>query len=135
MRTHPAFLRRGVAAALLEHLIARAPARAMQRPSLETGSGPAFEPARSLYRRRDFVDGEPFARYERTPSTGSCNWPSGRGSRRPTERGGRLSSAQSGGGAVALKESRSSSPADSRASPGRRAASKNCGARALTKPR
>jgi len=66
MRTHPAFLRRGVAAALLEHIIAQARARKMRRLSLETGSGPAFDPALSLYRRRGFVDGEPFAQYERS---------------------------------------------------------------------
>ena len=67
MRTHPAFLRRGVASALLEHIIDVARARGMARLSLETGSGPAFEPALALYRRRGFVDGEAFARYERSP--------------------------------------------------------------------
>lgn len=66
MRTHPAFLRRGVAAALLEHIIGVARARGMRRLSLETGSGPAFEPALELYRRRGFVDGEAFAQYERS---------------------------------------------------------------------
>ena len=67
MRTHPDFLRRGVAAALLEHIIAEARARGMRRLSLETGSGPAFEPALALYRRRGFVDGEAFAPYVRSP--------------------------------------------------------------------
>jgi putative acetyltransferase len=38
----------------------------MKRLSLETGSGPYFEPALSLYRRRGFVDGEEFADYKRT---------------------------------------------------------------------
>lgn len=66
MRTHPAFLRRGVGAALLEHIIGVARARGMKRLSLETGSGPAFEPALNLYRRRGFVDGEAFAQYERS---------------------------------------------------------------------
>ena len=66
MRTHPAFLRRGVASALLEHIVCVARARKLTRLSLETGSGPAFEPALALYRRRGFVDGEPFARYERS---------------------------------------------------------------------
>ena len=66
MRTHPDFLRRGVGAALLEHIIAEARARGMHRLSLETGSGPAFEPALRLYRKRGFVDGEPFADYLRT---------------------------------------------------------------------
>ena len=67
MRTHPDFLRRGVAAALLEHIIAEAVARGITRLSLETGSGPAFEPALALYRRRGFVDGGPFADYVRSP--------------------------------------------------------------------
>ena len=66
MRTHPDFLRRGAAAALLEHLIAEARARGLRRLSLETGSGPAFEPALALYRRRGFVDGEPFGDYARS---------------------------------------------------------------------
>jgi putative acetyltransferase len=66
MRTHPKFLRRGVAAALLEHIIGVARAAGMKRLSLETGSGVYFEPALSLYRRRGFVNGDQFADYERT---------------------------------------------------------------------
>jgi len=66
MRTHPRFLRRGVGAALLEHIIAAARAAGMVRLSLETGSGPAFEPALALYRRRGFVSGAPFAQYTRS---------------------------------------------------------------------
>ena len=65
MRTHPNFLRRGVAAALLAHVIAVARSRGMRRLSLETGSGPAFAAALALYRGRGFVDGEPFAEYRR----------------------------------------------------------------------
>ena len=66
MRTHPDFLRQGVAAALLEHIIGVARTRGMTRLSLETGSGPAFEPALALYRRRGFVDGQAFADYRRS---------------------------------------------------------------------
>jgi putative acetyltransferase len=66
MRTHPAFLRRGVASALLEHIIDVARERGMTRLSLETGSGPAFEPALDLYRRRGFVAGGAFAHYEKS---------------------------------------------------------------------
>ena len=66
MRTHPRFLHRGVAAALLEHIITVARARGMVRLSLETGSGPAFEPALALYRQRGFVVGGPFAQYKRS---------------------------------------------------------------------
>ena len=64
MRTHPNHLRQGVAAALLEHLIAEARARGLARLSLETGSGDAFEPALALYRRRGFANGEAFGGYE-----------------------------------------------------------------------
>jgi putative acetyltransferase len=66
MRTHPGFIRRGVASALLEHIIGVARAQGMKRLSLETGSGPAFDPALALYRRRGFTDGEPFAGYRRS---------------------------------------------------------------------
>ncbi len=66
MRTRPEFLRRGVATALLEHIIGVAKAKGMNRLSLETGSGWYFEPALSLYRRRGFVDGDEFADYKRT---------------------------------------------------------------------
>jgi putative acetyltransferase len=66
MRTHPDHLRKGVAAALLERIIAEAQARGLRRLSLETGSGPAFDPALTLYRRRGFVDGEAFGDYVRS---------------------------------------------------------------------
>ncbi|WP_244550800.1 GNAT family N-acetyltransferase [Bradyrhizobium sp. Rc3b] len=61
MRTHPDHLRRGVAALLLDHIVREAKARGLTRLSLETGSGPAFEPALALYRKRGFVNGEAFA--------------------------------------------------------------------------
>src|SRR5581483_229096 len=67
MRTHPDHLRQGVGAAILEHIITEARARGVRRLSLETGQGPAFEPALALYRRRGFVDGEAFADYVRSP--------------------------------------------------------------------
>lgn len=66
MRTDPQHLRKGVAAALLEHIIGEARSRALRRLSLETGRGPAFEPALALYRKRGFVDGEAFADYVRS---------------------------------------------------------------------
>ncbi|MGH8217278.1 MAG: GNAT family N-acetyltransferase [Steroidobacteraceae bacterium] len=66
MRTHPSCLRKGVAAALLEHIIGEARRCGLQRLSLETGSGPAFEPALALYRKRGFRDGEAFADYRRS---------------------------------------------------------------------
>lgn len=67
MRTHPDFLRQGVAAALLEQVIAVARENGVRRLSLETGSGDAFEPALAMYRRRGFVDGGAFADYRPNP--------------------------------------------------------------------
>lgn len=66
MRTHPDHLRKGVAAALLEHIISEAKARGLSQLSLETGSGPAFDPALTLYRRRGFIDGPAFGGYAAT---------------------------------------------------------------------
>jgi len=66
MRTHPEFLRQGVATALLEHIIGVAKSRGMTRLSLETGTGTYFEPALSLYRRRGFSSGAEFADYQRS---------------------------------------------------------------------
>jgi putative acetyltransferase len=64
MRTHPDHLRQGVGAALLELIIETAQARGFTRLSLETGSGPAFEPAIAMYLRRGFVGGDAFGDYE-----------------------------------------------------------------------
>jgi putative acetyltransferase len=61
MRTHPDFLRRGVAATLLEHVIAVARDRGITRLSLETG--PPFAAALAMYERRGFRYGEPFGDY------------------------------------------------------------------------
>ncbi len=63
MRTHPQFLRQGIAAALLETIITHARAEGFGVISLETGSGPAFVAALTLYRRRGFVNGPAFADY------------------------------------------------------------------------
>ena len=63
MRTHPDFLRRGAADALLDHIIAIARQRKLRLLSLETGSGDAFAPALALYRKRGFKNGEAFAAY------------------------------------------------------------------------
>ena len=66
MRTAPGHLRKGVAAALLDHIIDVAVARGYARLSLETGSGPAFDPALALYRRRGFADGPAFGDYSKS---------------------------------------------------------------------
>lgn len=63
MRTHPRYLRRGVGALLLDHLIEQARAQGLERLCLETGSGTAFEPAVALYARRGFEAGDAFADY------------------------------------------------------------------------
>ncbi len=63
MRTHPDHLRQGIAALLLDHMIAEARARGWKRLSLETGRGPAFEPALALYRNRGFANGKAFSDY------------------------------------------------------------------------
>ncbi len=70
MRTHPDHLRRGVARALLEHVIAQATARGMTRLSLETGTGLDFEAALTLYRARGFVEGEAFGDYAGVADSG-----------------------------------------------------------------
>ena len=67
MRTADAHLRRGVAAAILEHIIAEARRRGYARLSLETGSGPAFDPALNLYRKYGFTEGDAFGEYEKSP--------------------------------------------------------------------
>ncbi|WP_321323576.1 GNAT family N-acetyltransferase [uncultured Parasphingorhabdus sp.] len=66
MRTDNRHLRKGVGQALLDHIIAVAQERGYRRISLETGSGPEFEAALSLYRKRGFTNGEPFGAYAPT---------------------------------------------------------------------
>jgi putative acetyltransferase len=63
MRTAPGHLRKGVAAALVRHMLGVAGYRGYRTVSLETGSGPAFEPALLLYTRFGFVKGGPFGDY------------------------------------------------------------------------
>jgi putative acetyltransferase len=67
MRTHGDHLRKGAAAAMLTHIIGEARGKGLSRLALETGSGPAFDPAIALYRRFGFVDCAPFADYGPDP--------------------------------------------------------------------
>jgi putative acetyltransferase len=67
MRTASAMQRRGVAAAILNHMIAVARSRGYRRLSLETGSGPAFDPAHALYAMFGFFPCEPFGDYTHDP--------------------------------------------------------------------
>jgi putative acetyltransferase len=69
MRTAARHLRKGVARALLDHLMAEARARRYRRLSLETGSMAAFEPARQLYARAGFRQCPPFADYILDPNS------------------------------------------------------------------
>ena len=64
--THPNHLRRGAAATLLRHMITEARSRNLKRLCLETGSGPAFDAALTLYRKFGFTDGDTFSHYART---------------------------------------------------------------------
>jgi putative acetyltransferase len=67
MRTADAHLRKGVAAMILDHIIAEARRRGYTRLSLETGSGPAFDPALELYRKAGFTEGGAFDGYVKSP--------------------------------------------------------------------
>ena len=64
MRTDPRHLRKGVASALLDHIVEEARRRGFKRLSLETGTVAAYEPALALYRKQGFRDGEAFADYQ-----------------------------------------------------------------------
>lgn len=67
MRTADAFLKRGVGAAILDHIIAVARSRGYRRLSLETGTPDAFWPARRLYARAGFTECPPFGDYKLDP--------------------------------------------------------------------
>jgi len=69
MRTVEAHRRRGVAAHLVQHLVAEARRRSYRRLSLETGSMEAFSPARDFYCRFGFEFCEPFAGYIKDPNS------------------------------------------------------------------
>lgn len=67
MRTATPHLRKGAAAAILNHILEEAGRRSYRRLSLETGSGEAFAPAQSLYTRFGFQLCGPFADYVLDP--------------------------------------------------------------------
>ena len=69
MHTAEAARRRGVASALLTHIIAASRARGLQRLSLETGSFGYFEPAVALYKSHGFVECPPFGDYRPDPNS------------------------------------------------------------------
>ena len=69
MRTASRHLRKGVARALLDHIIVEAKRRGYRRLSLETGSMAAFEPARRLYAAFGFNHCPPFGDYVDDPNS------------------------------------------------------------------
>jgi len=70
MRTARAHLRKGVAAAVLEHIIAEAKRRGYRRLSLETGASEEyFAPAHQLYQKFGFRRCGPFGDYVRDPNS------------------------------------------------------------------
>jgi putative acetyltransferase len=69
MRTSAGHRRKGVARAILKHIIAEAQGRGYRRLSLETGSMIAFEPARQLYALAGFTLCRPFADYIEDPNS------------------------------------------------------------------
>jgi putative acetyltransferase len=69
MRTAGAHRRKGVARAVLIHIISEARNRGYTRLSLETGSQPAFEPARRLYESFGFRECGPFDGYTEDPNS------------------------------------------------------------------
>jgi putative acetyltransferase len=54
---------------MVEHLLGVARERGFTRVSIETGSQPAFAPARSLYARAGFEPCEPFGDYTPSPNS------------------------------------------------------------------
>jgi putative acetyltransferase len=69
MRTAESARRRGVARAVLQHILAEARRRGYARLSLETGAQPFFEPARRLYASFGFEPCGPFDRYTDDPNS------------------------------------------------------------------
>ncbi len=69
MRTADAHRGRGVARAMLEHILVEAQRHGYARLSLETGAEPAFAPARALYEGFGFGCCAPFEGYMEDPNS------------------------------------------------------------------
>jgi putative acetyltransferase len=67
MRTTSRHLRRGAGARMLAHLLEVSRTRGYRRVVLETGSGPAYEPAIAMYRKAGFLPCGPFGDYTPSP--------------------------------------------------------------------
>ena len=69
MHTAAAHRGKGVAAALLRHVMTTAQERGYRKLFLETGSQPGFEPARQLYLTHGFSECPPFGEYILDPNS------------------------------------------------------------------
>ena len=69
MRTAEKHVRKGVARAILQHLLNEAKTRGYKKVSLETGSMNAFHPARNLYESFGFTYCGPFDQYTADPNS------------------------------------------------------------------
>jgi putative acetyltransferase len=69
MHTAAAARGRGIGRAMVDHLVGVASARGVSRVSLETGSQPAYAPARSLYAGAGFEPCEAFGDYAPSPNS------------------------------------------------------------------
>ena len=69
MRTVAAHKRKGVASSILRHIISVAQQREYTYLHLETGSFPAFQPARNFYEKHGFTYRSPFADYKDDPNS------------------------------------------------------------------
>ena len=69
MRTAEKHVRKGVARAILQHLLNEAKTRGYTKVSLETGSMDAFLPVRRLYETFGFTYCEPFDQYTDDPNS------------------------------------------------------------------
>jgi putative acetyltransferase len=67
MRTSQNFLRKGVAAKLLTHMLEIAKRQSFEQVSLETGTRKAFVPAQQLYKSFGFQVCQPFSNYQEDP--------------------------------------------------------------------
>lgn len=69
MKTANQYLRKGVAAKMLAHILAFAKLHNYKTIYLETGSMAAFEPAKQLYLKNGFELCAPFAQYKEDPNS------------------------------------------------------------------
>ena len=69
MRTSAAYRSKGIAKALLQHVVEQASFLGLHRLSLETGTQPFFAPAHKLYLAKGFEPCGPFGSYTQDPNS------------------------------------------------------------------